>query len=355
MSYNDSAYHSPELRQAVMTVCPEYYGWPEAAQECYRANISSEDDKRIRQMLLKSLLNVEAKDREELDLILDDLSIPQLTLLNKTTLPIRGIGQNCFWLNEGFQDGRSLLDFETLYDYDYDDFVFQEASRREHLPSHVSPPYTGSLYFTWARLQVDDAFYYATLSSLAPYVMSQTEDHAYDKIEALIPYRYVPGKDHGAVDKGRGSIFNMQRDANGMEGQLDELQYRYWQYSFDRANELGSLYQQRAFGQVLINETMQDGNPQLDFVFSDTQVLKRVRFKSFMCDCRAIEGDYALVEGLIVEEQNRLTGFLEENYQDIVENYDPKVLKLRKKRKIVITDQAVKDIANIVDRSDQTP
>ena len=347
MSNNNSTSHSPELRQAVMSIRPDYYGLPEADQERYRANISSEDVRRIDQILLKSLLNIDVKNREELNAVFDDLSLPLHTLINKTILPIQGIGEDCFWLNEGLQDDRTLLDFETLYDYDYDDFLFQEASRREQSPDHISPPYTGSLYFTWARLLVDGAFYYATLSNIAPYVMSQTEDHVYDKIQEFIPYQYVPGKDHGATDEGRGSIFNMQRDAGGREGQLEELYHRYWQYSFDRTRELGGQYEQEALGQVFIRESVHEGDPQLDFVFSDTQVLKSVRFKSFVRDCRSMKGGYELVEKLIAEEKNRLTTFLEENYHDIMKNYDPKVVKLRKKYKIVMTDQAVKDISNI--------
>ena len=339
--------HSPELRQAVMRVRPDYYALSEKEQELYRAGISSKDSRRIRQSLLKSLLNINVSSLEEMDDVFEDFSFEHHTLINKTILPIMGIGEDNFFLNEGLKKRKTLLNFKTLYDYDYDDFQYQERWRRKECTGHVTPPYTGSLYFTWARLMVDGAFYYADLSSLAPYVISQLEDHADDKIKSLIPYEYVEGKEHGADHKGKGFIFDMRKDAGGMEGQLDELQHRYWQYTSERTRELGEIYHQKNVGQVFIFETNNEGDPQLDFVFSDTKALKAVRFKSFMRDCRAIQSDNQYVIALIEEENKRLMQFLEDSYQDVLKNYDPKVVNLHKKRKIIITEQAAKDLSEI--------
>lgn len=291
MKTGNNISHSPELRQAVMRVRPDYYALSEEEQELYRAGISSKDSRRIRQSLLKSLLNIDVSSLEEMDAIFEDFSFEHHTLINKTILPITGIGEDSFFLNEGLKKRKTLLDYKTLYDYDYDDFQYQEKWRRKECKGHVTPPYTGSLYFTWARLMVDGAFYYANLSNLAPYVTSQLEDPAYDKIKALIPHKSVRGKEHGADHEGKGFIFDMRKDAGGMEGQLDELQHRYWQYTVDRGRELGEIYHQKGAGQVFIFETNVQGDPQLDFVFSDIKALKSVRFKSFVRDCRAIQSD----------------------------------------------------------------
>ena len=349
MNVPNYTHHSPELRQAVMRARPDYYTLSEAEQEYYRARISAKDTKRIRQSLLKSLLNIEVNRSEETDAIVDDLSFAHLTLINQHILPITGIGEDSFWLNESLRD-RTLLDFETLYNYDYDDFQYQEQWRREEHQNHITPPYTGSLYFTWARLMVDRKFYYATLSCMAPYVMAALEDEAHDKIKELIPYEYVEGKDHGADHKGQGFIFDMHKEANGMEGQLDELQCRYWQYTSDRGRALGRVFDQKALGQVFIDETENEGDPQLDFVFSDTKGLALVHFKTFMRDCRAIEGNNEYVAALIEEEKERLIQFLEHNHRDVLETYDPKVVKLRKKRKVVMTDRAAEDITTIANK-----
>ena len=47
--------------------------------------------------------------------------------------------------------------------------------------------------------------------------------------------------------------------------------------------------------------------------------------------------------GMLQERQAAL-GFLKRSYQDILETFDPKVVKLRKKRKIILSDDAAKDL-----------
>ncbi|MEZ4860165.1 MAG: hypothetical protein R3C14_02605 [Caldilineaceae bacterium] len=89
---------------------------------------------------------------------------------NRTLLPIMGIGQDSFYLNEHLAENVTLLDFPKLYDYAYDDYVFQETARKEQNPACATKPYQGELHFCWARLLIDDAFYYATLSSAASYL-----------------------------------------------------------------------------------------------------------------------------------------------------------------------------------------
>ena len=51
--------------------------------------------------------------------------------LDATLLPIKGIGKDFFYLNEAFPSQKNLLSFETLYDYDFDDYKFQEDSRKK--------------------------------------------------------------------------------------------------------------------------------------------------------------------------------------------------------------------------------
>ena len=58
-------------------------------------------------------------------------------------------------------------------------------------------PYHGSLSFRWARLFVDDAFRYATLSCVGCYVHSKAEDFGMDYLHELIPHDYVRGRHHG--------------------------------------------------------------------------------------------------------------------------------------------------------------
>jgi hypothetical protein len=180
---------TPALRRAAMRVRPEYFGWPSSDRERYGVAVPDAEAADIDRLLQKELFGFnEARD---------DLDGEQLNRFNEAILPLRGIGEDCFYLNEWLGDGVTILDFDTVRDYDHDDFVFQEEWRRKEDPDHAGKPYRGTLYFRWARLFVDGRFTYASLSMAAGYLLRQLDEQAHETIAALIPHRFVPGTDHG--------------------------------------------------------------------------------------------------------------------------------------------------------------
>jgi len=147
---------------------------------------------------------------------------------------LRGVGENAFFLNESFADGCSLQDFNTLHDYDLDDFNYQQQALKEEGDKEGASPYQIKpyrLYLShhWARFINDGCFYYATISSLRFYLHSEIEEFIREKIDSLIPHTYKEGCHHGESHKG-GVRWDMRVDANGLEGQLDELRGRCYRY-----------------------------------------------------------------------------------------------------------------------------
>ena len=135
------------------------------------------------------------------------------------------------YLNEHMVEGESLLDFPTLHDYDYDHYVFQEKVRHEESSDYAGTDYYLWAFPSWVRLLVDSQFYYATFLSLATHVCDEIETVGNDLIANLIPHKYVPGAQDGKAVKG-GVLWDSKLDANGLEGQLDELNTQW--YSFQR-------------------------------------------------------------------------------------------------------------------------
>ncbi len=83
------------------------------------------------------------------------------------------------------------------------------------------------------------------------------------------------------------------------------------------------------------------------FVFTHKKTLKQIRWRHFLSDCNALVADDAQVEKLLAEEIDRANVWLGKNYRDIQENFDPAVIKLKKKNKIVMTGRALEDISTI--------
>ncbi|MBC8442216.1 MAG: hypothetical protein H8D87_21330 [Deltaproteobacteria bacterium] len=92
-----------------------------------------------------------------------------------------------------------------------------------------------------------------------------------------------------------------------------------------------------------------EGDPYIDFLFSDMSLLKKIHFKSFVRDIRELMGDVQEVYDAIEKEKELVRKFVHDAYKDVMENYDSKIVKFKKKRKVVIAEQAIKDFENFLD------
>src|SRR5882762_6463589 len=88
---NDTRW-TPALRRAVMRVRPEFFRWTPAQRERYGVAIPKADAAEIDRVLQKELFGF-AQAR-------DDLDGEQLNRFNAAILPLCGIGEDCFNLNE---------------------------------------------------------------------------------------------------------------------------------------------------------------------------------------------------------------------------------------------------------------
>lgn len=335
----------PEVafRRIMMAVNPDYFSWGTAEQERYRLGLSEEECFRIERDVLKILFDIRADTKEKMDTACKSFRDEHYLLFNETMLFFNGIGENLFYLNEYLGDDRTLLDFETLYDYDYHDHCFQEEAWKKENPNHIVRPYRGTLYYQWARLHIDGAFFYADLSMMANYLYGVAGEVGFDKIRELIPYEYVDGKNHGKRE-GKGTLFDLKLMANGKEAQLEELQHRYHVYIGERQKVALDDFDAKAQGRVYLVDKSEKVDPHMSFIFTDQTALQNVRFRHFMADCRSMLGDNQELDTLIEQERQAAIEFLEKNHRDIMENFDQKITKLRKKRKIIVADGALDDL-----------
>lgn len=325
----------PELNQAIIKHLSDYFTWDRNRQEQYRVNIPEDDIFKVKQFLLKAIFDITVTDEDQMDEAKGNLTDVQSTKFNTALLPLQGIGENFFWLNENFADPKTLLSFATLYDYDFDDHQFQQDVKERDLKGYQRKSYRGSLYLTWARLMIKERFHYATLTMAPGYVYCELDDYGQDYIEGLIPYAFVEGKNHGDRQD-NGYLWDYKTDANGLEPQLEELEHRFRDYLQETFNDLENEFDKESLQQVLIfNESTPD-EPCYHFVFTDKKVLKKIHFKTFMRDCWDVEQkDYSGFAKRIDDERQKLKIFLNAQYQDIMTNFNPNVLRFKKKYKIV--------------------
>lgn len=324
-------------RKALMAADAGYHSWPEQQQERFRATMNEQAQNRADSVLLNDILGLTCSPDEAADLW-QDLPLSKLNPLNWAKLLIRGIGDDYIFLNEHLAKDSSLLDFNTLYQFDYDDHLFQEQANKEQFADYQQREYYALRFSRWARLIIDGQFYYSTLYSLAGYLTSYLEDKGLDLIQVLIPHQYVDGNDHGKQEQG-GFLWNMDIQANGLERQLDELKHRWYHYVQQRWDELSQSQSQLA-PVVYFRDEDSKVEKHRDFIFNNAQALQQVRWQHFLADCKALLGRSSDIMQLEAQELAKAEQWLQQTYQDIIENFDPKVVKFKKPRKIVIAPGA---------------
>lgn len=337
----------PELKRAIIKYIPNYFTWESKRQEEFRATIPRGKYSQIRQFFMEKMYGLSIIATKEDD-VWDSLTDAQHLEVNSALLLLTGIGEDYFYLNENFADNTSILSFTTLYDYDLDDFEFQEESRKESNPKYQRQPYYGSLYFTWARLMVDGHFSYAGLSMLSGYIYEKIDEFGNELIKELIPFEYKTGKKHGKLD-GDGYIYDMVTCANGLESQLDELTNRLMLQLHQTYKRLQYEFDNQARHQVFILDTSTLDDPSLQFVFTDKDILSRIFFKTFMGNCRKVEEqDHSILFRLIEKEKKDVKFFLEEQYEDLLNNFDNKIVKFKRRTKIIVHKDS--GLINLFDR-----
>jgi hypothetical protein len=327
-----------------MKVRPEFFGWSPEAQECYGAAIPKGDRARLDQALLAELFGrkticaeVAARDTER-------LSLEDQNIWNEAILPLVGMGEDSFFLNEWLGDDETILDFESLRDFDESDHRFQEDARAKDDPGYVRKPYHGALHSTWARLFVDERFTYATLSMAAAYLSSEIQNYALDLIAQQVPHRYVQGKNHGKL-KGESREWDMHVDAGGKEVLLDALQRRVFEYECERHEALLTFWDRLGRCEVFVLDTSGPTEKNLHIVFTDTSALGAVRFRSFVRDFRAIERPAEELAQALDFEKKALTGFIAEQYESLRRAVDPSVAQIRPRRRVMVHKNAFDDLA----------
>lgn len=300
------------LRDAIMQVKPEYSTWSIKEREKYRVAPPPDEWFRVRQIVLRSLFRIEVATQDEMDAALKGFSNAQRALMSGTLLPLRGVGDNFFWLNESLGD-KTLLDFSTLYDYDIWDYRLREDARRKELAAYASQPYRGELYLSSAHLFINGRFHYATLSMAAEYLRCAIAEAGYRKLQNLIPHRYINGKRHGKRTQSR-TIWDRRIDAGGMEVQMEKLGGRFWRYLNDRYSEWQQEFDCSARGAVwLLDRSTPDEN-HAHFVFSDRTALQHVRLRHFMFDCRSRLQDPEILENTAESEKSAVERFLSDSH-----------------------------------------
>lgn len=338
--------------RALMAGSPEYFSWSTDAQERFRAAPGKEARARMEQVLLKQVLGIECVVIQAPE-VWKDLSLEQLNQINPADLLTRGIGEDFVYLNESLAENQCLLDFDTLFDYDHDDFLFQEKWRHKDLKNYVSPGYFPLYQPRWVRLLMDDELVYGNLYSLAGYVMSRVEEAGDKRMNRRIPSSYVEGPNHGE-EEGDGVVWDFRLDAGGLEPQLEELRRRWWQYQqgaeLELQRELAKLPSQ---AYILHDQSPVPGETMVNLVIRNEAAMCQIRWKTLLADISACQGSRDEVDRIIEQETEKALGYIEDQYRAVIDHYVPPDIAPGKERKLIMSNGALRDLQRLRSEDDE--
>src|SRR5690606_38467520 len=121
--------------KALIAAHPLYHTWSREEQEHFRAKLDQAAQNRVDAILLKEIHNIQCT-AENAGKIWRHLPLSKLDNLNWAKLLTTGVGDDMIMLNESMAENTSLLDFATLYDYDFDDHLFQESVNKKELKGY---------------------------------------------------------------------------------------------------------------------------------------------------------------------------------------------------------------------------
>ncbi|MBY0235415.1 MAG: hypothetical protein K2W93_10560 [Burkholderiaceae bacterium] len=333
---------SPELRRALISVRPDFFGLPLDQQMRYRVKLPSQDRQAIVAALLMAHCHPQASEVADQESN-GHIAAPLQNRINEWLQPLVGIGEDAFSLNESFRPEQTILDFPTLLSYDEDDHEFQEHARKEMDSAYLQRPYAGSLNATWARCMIGERLCYLTLYMAGLHIAHGIEKLANREVERLIPHRYVPRSENGRTEGGF-IEWNRRLEAGGQEALLEELRRRVWTYTHERMHELQAEFNGLSQSGTFLTEGARPVPPEdelhLRIVFSDPRALARVRFTSFLSDCRAMERPAEELNLAESREAARVIQFVNDQYLELLRTFDPKVVPMRRQTRVLIHPNA---------------
>jgi hypothetical protein len=339
------------VKRLLMRIDPMFFIYDKSKQDKERQSYYHQYDDMITESLFKHVFEIEFEKGVDND---DKLSKEQLDLFNAYLTSLIGIGENSFIYDEYQAEDFDLSTYTSLYDYDFEKFNFQQNARKEHFEGEfVERPFRLYLNSNWSRLlDQQGCFYYSTQSSLSHYLIHKLYEHAAERMDQLIPHDFVEGPNNGKETDG-GIIWDFKTDAHGLETQLEELEDRYRNYLNQILHEMNkTLHEDSECAVYFEKSTIDDLEPRWDIIIKNAQTAKNISFQTYLKDCEKYLKPNEELEDMYQQELAKFNVFINENYHDVMENFDPKVSKFKRKMKVILAPGALEGLTSIRDEEE---
>lgn len=324
---------SPALRQAVMAAEPLFFSWGLEAQDRFRRDPPEDFSDSVRAHLERAIEKQHGVAWGQGDF--KEPYAAYLTALNTLKQPWYGIGDDCLWITEWNDD---WYDAHTIEDLSRDHYASDPERPENKLP------FMGQFFPIWCRYLDGGRLVYATLTAFHHEVADSVENALGDKIDELIPHEYIEGPDHGKPAENGGYQWDFRVHAAGCEGQLEELQSRSRRIAIDMHLRALEDAHHRQSG-CIYRQVRSDGDePMVIWIFDGLMAMQGVRLEHLLSDIKSRRGNTRRLQAMIQPYVAEALVRIQDEYDDIMANWNPKISKLKKRRKIIIAKGALDNL-----------
>lgn len=282
------------LREAVAAVAPKAF-----ETECPCEGITERQEARIRLHVARRLFGMPFRGSRELEAFLDKGDYAERSAkkarLSQEVLPIDGIGDDSFFLNEYFGDGFRLSSFATLRDWDKYSHDTQEEYHVEEGNRPDGPrPYEGRLLWDWSRWLDGGRLVYGNLSVASSSIAAALDDYAGDLCAEHYKTEFVEGPEHGKKTECGNYRWDM------IETPKEKAAIRFAIEHVARVLVKGwmeaTLKDEVAASGVWVSRVRREEDSEINesLVFSGPEAMDRARFRHWKADLAAIDDGTAI-------------------------------------------------------------
>lgn len=300
-----------------MKNCPEYFSMNDDEKDEFKQSNSHLED-----LFFSFIFEYLSKKNVISSSDPNNLTYADFFEINKELGILRGIGENNFYMNENFSLLNSLLSLKTLYDYDYANNSFQEnLSNIDNKVKNNNDPKEYKMRLTGYSCQafISGEFKYISLYSPALHIYNEIEKDIYQLSYELMPYNIKinsaqNNKKANFKYEGKGKEFLISKLQEEIYNQMSSLYYELINFFHD--NKMNCIWE--------IKRENEENH--IDYVFSDKDVIKNIRFKHFENDLLKFKTcDTSFLDMIIREKTRELSDKVRKKHSELIMDFDKKI------------------------------
>lgn len=333
------------LNRLMIQLDTNFFSYPYEVQERKRSLLISEHGDEIKKFIAKEVFGIECKLPWMVDLVYEDMfedsGVEAADIHNQYQTQLTGIGKNKICLIGYLDADESLMDYESIYEFDKQFFEYNQKMMLRDFPNiYKDKPYQAFLPGVRGRFFIGDCFYYANIESLSGHVISYLSDAHDSLIDALIPNEAIPSTNNGKEQDGH-VVWSIKIDAYGLDFVLKELQKEGINYLAKREEYLDEVFSKMGPLAFVVEDSMYYPEKHVSLIYNNADALKKVSWKNIVEDTAIItESDSDILTDLLAGEIVLAEKFIKDKHRELMNNFNPNIISLPIEKEILFRGSA---------------